>query len=152
MGMRTAIENAQEYVYIASASPGLLGRLRGAFSTAKNRGVTIELYTITPGRLQIPGLEHYLTVKITSPNKDRLTEGFSEIFQSPGLPSDEFELTRMLIMNVDGKESIGVFLPGDDSSQPWSLHIRSRLVVFIQWQVVKTVLSSVEAIIQNKMS
>lgn len=152
MDMRTAIENAQEYVYIASASPGLLGRLRSAFSNAKSRGVEIELYTITPGRLEIPGLDHYLTVKVTSPNKNLLTEGFSEIFQSPGLTQDEWEPTRMLIMNVDGKESIGVFLPGDDSSQPWSLHIRSRLVVLIQWQVVKTVLSSVEAIIQNQMS
>lgn len=151
MGMRTAIENAQEYVYIASASPGLLGHLRGAFSNAKSRGVVIELFTITPGRLEIPGLEHYLEVKVMSPSTDVLTEGFSEIFQSPGLLPDEWEPTRMLIMNVDGKESIGVFLPADESSQPWSLHIRSRLVVLIQWQVVKTVLSSVEAIIQNKM-
>ena len=150
MGMRTAIENAQEYVYIASASPRILGQLRGAFSHAKSRGVVLELFTITPGLLEIMGLDHYLDVKITSPSSDVLTEGFSEIFQSPGLNPDEWEPTRMLIMNVDGKESIGVFLPGDDSSQPWSLHIRSRLVVFIQWHVVKTVLSSVEAIIQNK--
>jgi sugar-specific transcriptional regulator TrmB len=152
MGVRTAIENAQEYVYIASASPRLLGHLRGAFSNAKSRGVVIELFTITPGRLEISGLEHYLEVKIMSPSTDVLTEGFSEIFQSPGLLANEWEPTRLLIMNVDGKESIAVFLPADDSSQPWSLHIRSRLVVLIQWQVVKTVLSSVEAIIQNAMS
>ncbi len=123
MGMRTAIENAQEYVYIASASPRLLGHLRSAFRNAKNRGVVIELYTITPGRLEIPGLEHSLTVKIMSPSTDVLTESFSEVFQSPDLPPEEWEPTRMLITNVDGKESIGVFLPEDDSSQPWSLHI-----------------------------
>ncbi|MFX1559942.1 MAG: TrmB family transcriptional regulator, partial [Promethearchaeota archaeon] len=34
VGLRTAIENAQEFIYIASASPSLLGRLRGAFSEA----------------------------------------------------------------------------------------------------------------------
>ncbi|MCK4567200.1 MAG: TrmB family transcriptional regulator [Candidatus Thorarchaeota archaeon] len=152
MGMRTAIENAQEYVYIASASPRLLGHLRGAFSNAKSRGVVIELYTTTPGTMEIAGLDHYLKVKISSPSKDILTESFIEVFQSPDLSSDEWEPARMLIMNVDGKESVGVFLPGDESSQPWALHIRSRLVVLIQWQVVKTVLSNVEAIIRSKMS
>jgi len=151
MGLRTAIENAEEFVYIASASPGLLGHLRGAFSTAKSRDVNIELFTTTPGSQEVPGLEHYLTVTIAMPGKELLMESFNEIFQSPPLSSDEWEPTRMLIVNVDGRESIGVFLPGDDSSQPWALHIRSRLVVLIQWQVVKTVLSSVEAIIQGKM-
>ncbi len=152
MGMRTAIESAEEYVSIASASPKLLGHLRNAFSSAKNRGVVIELYTITPGRREIPGLEHYLTVKTLSPNKEFLTESFKEIFDSPPLGPEEWEPTRMLIMNVDGKESIGVFLPADETSQPWSLHIRSRLVVLIQWQVVKSVLAGVEAIIQNQFS
>lgn len=152
MGMRTAIENAQEYVHIASASPRLLGHLRGAFSKAKSRGVVIELYTTTPGTMEIAGLDHYLTVKISSPSKDILTESFIEVFQSSELSSDEWEPARMLIMNVDGKESVGVFLPGDESSKPWALHIRSRLVVLIQWQVVKTILSNVESIIQNMMS
>jgi hypothetical protein len=86
------------------------------------------------------------------PGKDLLMESFKEVFQSPPISPEEFEPTRMLIMNVDGRESVGVFLPGDDTSQPWALHIRSRLVVLIQWQVVKTVLSGVEAIIQNRMS
>jgi len=151
MGLRTAIESAQEHVYIASASPGLLNHLRGAFSTAKSRDVKIELFTTTFGSQEIPGLEHYLTVTIAMPSKDLLIESFKEVFQSPPISPEEFEPTRMLIVNVDGRESVGVFLPGDDSSQPWALHIRSRLVVLIQWQVVKTVLSSVEAIIQNKM-
>jgi sugar-specific transcriptional regulator TrmB len=151
MGLRTAIESAQEHVYIASASPGLLNRLRGAFSTAKSRDVKIELFTTTFGSQEILGLEHYLTVTIAMPSKDLLIESFKEVFQSPPISPEEFEPTRMLIVNVDGRESVGVFLPGDDSSQPWALHIRSRLVVLIQWQVVKTVLSSVEAIIQNKM-
>jgi sugar-specific transcriptional regulator TrmB len=151
MCLRTAIENAQDYIYIASASPGLLGHLRGAFSTAKNRNVRIELYTTTPGSREVPGLEHYLKIIIAIPRIDLLVESFKEVFQSPQLSSEEWEPTRMLIVNVDGRESIGVFLPGDDSSQPWALQIRSRLVVLIQWQVVKTVLSNVEAIIQNKM-
>ncbi|MFW9892059.1 MAG: TrmB family transcriptional regulator [Candidatus Thorarchaeota archaeon] len=149
VGMRTAIEEAQEYVYIASASPELLGRLRGAFSSAKSRDVRIEVYTTTPGAREIEGLDHYLTVKIAMPSKEILIESFKEIFQSPNFPSDELEPTRMLIMNIDGRESIGVFLPPDDSSQPWALHIRSRLVVMIQWHVVKTVLSGVEAMIQG---
>ncbi|MFW9962784.1 MAG: TrmB family transcriptional regulator [Candidatus Sifarchaeia archaeon] len=152
MGLRTAIENAQEYVFIASAAPILLSHLRGAFSSAKNRGVKIELFTTTLGSKEVPGLEHYLQVTIAMPRKDLLIESFKEIFQAPALPPDEWEPTRMLIVNVDGRESIGVFLPGDNSSQPWALHIRSRLVVLIQWQVVKTVISSVEMIIQNKMS
>ena len=152
MGMRAAIESAEEYVYIASAGPGILGRLRGALSSAKNKGVNLELYTITPGRMEVKGLEHYLTVKLLSPNKDLLMESFKEVFQNPNLTPDEWEPTRMLIMNVDGKESIGVFMPGDESSKPWALHIRSRLVVVIQWQVVKTVLAGVEALIQNSMS
>jgi sugar-specific transcriptional regulator TrmB len=152
VGLRTAIESAQKYVYIASASPTLLGHLRGAFSAAKSRGVTSELFTTTPGSQEVPGLEHYLTVTIAMPSKDLLMESFKEVFQSPPISPEEFEPTRMLIMNVDGRESIGVFLPGDDTSQPWALHIRSRLVVLIQWQVVKTVLSGVEAIIQNRMS
>ena len=152
VGLRTAIESAQEYVYIASASPTLLGHLRGAFSAAKSRGVAIELFTTTPGSQEVSGLEHYLTVTIAMPSKDLLMESFKEVFQSPPISPEEFEPTRMLIMNVDGRESIGVFLPGDDTSQPWALHIRSRLVVLIQWQVVKTVLSGVEAIIQNRMS
>jgi sugar-specific transcriptional regulator TrmB len=151
MGLRTAIENAQEYVYIASASPGLLSHLRGAFSTAKRRGVKIELFTTTPGSLEVPGLEHYLMVTIAMPSEDLLIESFKEVLQSPPIAPNEFEPARMLIVNVDGRESIGVFLPGADSSQPWALHIRSRLVVLIQWQVVKTVLSGVEAIIQDKM-
>jgi sugar-specific transcriptional regulator TrmB len=151
MGLRTAIENAQEYILIASASPGLLGRLRGAFSTAKSRDVKTELFTTTPGSHEVPGLEHYLKVSIAMPSPDLLMESFKEVFQSPRLSPDEWEPTRMLIVNIDGRESIGVFLPGDDKSQPWALHIRSRLVVMIQWQVVKTVLSGVEAIIQNKM-
>lgn len=149
VGMRTAIEEAQDYVYIASASPELLGRLRSAFSTAKNRNVKIEVFTTTPGAQQIAGLEHYLKVNIAMPGKDVLIESFKEVFQSPHLIADEMEPTRMLIMNVDGRESIGVFLPSDDASQPWALHIRSRLVVMIQWLVVKTVLSGVEAIIQG---
>jgi hypothetical protein len=151
MGLRTAIENAQEYIYIASVSPSLLGHLRGAFSAAKSRDVKIELFTTTPGSHEVPGLEHYLQVTIAMPSKDLLLESFMEVFQSPSLPPDEWEPTRMMIMNVDGRESIGVFLPGDDTSQPWALHIRSRLVVLIQWQVVKTVISSVETIIQKKM-
>ncbi len=149
VGMRTAIEEAQDYVYIASAAPELLGRLRSAFSAAKNRKVKIEVFTTTPGAQQIAGLEHYLTVNIAMPGKDLLIESFKEVFQSPHLIADEMEPTRMLIMNVDGRESIGVFLPSDDASQPWALHIRSRLVVTIQWLVVKTVLSGVEAIIQG---
>ncbi len=76
-------------------------------------------------------------------------ESFKEVFQAPDLDKIEMELSRMLIMNVDGRESVGVFLPPDDTSRPWALHIRSRLVVMIQWQVVKTVLSGVEAMIQN---
>jgi sugar-specific transcriptional regulator TrmB len=151
VGLRTAIEEAQEFVYIASASPELLGRLRGAFSSAKSRDVKIEVYTTTPGAQEIEGLDHYLTVKIAMPSKEVLMKSFKEIFQSPPLPSDEMEPTRMLIMNVDGRESVGVFLPPDDSSQPWALHIRSRLVVMIQWQVVKTVLSGVEAMIQGTL-
>ncbi|MFX1578606.1 MAG: TrmB family transcriptional regulator [Promethearchaeota archaeon] len=151
MGLRTAIENAQEYILIASASPGLLGRLRGAFSAAKSREVKTELFTTTPGSHEVPGLEHYLKVSIAMPSPDLLMESFKEVFQSPRLSPDEWEPTRMLIVNIDGRESIGVFLPGDDKSQPWALHIRSRLVVMIQWQVVKTVLSGVEAMIQNKM-
>lgn len=151
VGMRTAIEEAEEYVYIASASPELLGRLRGAFSTAKSRGVKIEVYTTTPGAQEIVGLDHYLNVKIAMPGKDVLIESFMEIFQSPNFPSDELEPARMLIMNIDGRESIGVFLPPDESSQPWALQIRSRLVVMIQWQVVKTVLSGVEAMIQGTL-
>jgi sugar-specific transcriptional regulator TrmB len=152
MGLRTSIESAQEYIYIASASPNLLKHLRGAFSTAKSRDVKIELFTTTPGSLEVPGLEHYLTVTIAMPSKDLLLESFKEVFQSPSLSPEEWEPTRMLIVNVDGRESIGVFLPGGDTSQPWALHIRSRLVVLIQWQVVKTVLTGVEAIIQNQMS
>ncbi len=151
VGMRTAIEEAQEYVYIASASPELLGRLRGAFNTAISRDVKIELFTTTPGAEEIAGLEHYLTVKIAMPNKDILMKSFKEVFQSPQPIPDEMEPTRMLIMNIDGRESIGVFLPSDDMSQPWALHIRSRLVVLIQWQVVKTVLSGVEALIQGTL-
>jgi sugar-specific transcriptional regulator TrmB len=151
MGLRTAIENAQEYIYIASASPSLLNHLRGPFSTAKSRDVKIELFTTTPGSQEVPGLDHYLTVTIAMPSKDLLIESFKEVFQSPSLSLEEWEPTRMLIVNVDGRESIGVFLPGDNTSHPWALHIRSRLVVLIQWQVVKTVLSSVEAIIQNRM-
>lgn len=151
MGLRTAIENAQEYIYIASVSPSLLGHLRGAFSAAKSRDVKIELFTTTPGSHEVPGLEHYLQVTIAMPSKDLLLESFMEVFQSPPLSPDEWEPTRMMIMNVDGRESIGVFLPGDDTSQPWALHIRSRLVVLIQWHVVKTVISSVETIIQKKM-
>jgi len=151
MGLRTSVENAQEYIYIASASPSLLGHLRGAFSAAKSRGVEIELFTTTPGSQEVPGLEHYLKVSIAMPSPDRLMESFKEVLQSPSLSPDEWEPTRMLIVNVDGRESIGVFLPGGDTSQPWALHIRSRLVVMIQWQVVKTVLSGVEAIIQGKM-
>jgi hypothetical protein len=85
------------------------------------------------------------------PSTELLLESFKEVFQAPPLTPDEWEPTRMLIVNVDGRESIGVFLPGEDTSQPWALHIRSRLVVMIQWQVVKTVLSGVEAIIQGKM-
>ncbi len=150
MGMRTSIESAQEYVYIASAWPVLLNHLRGAFSTAKNRGVSIELITTTPGFEQVKGLEHYLTMSVAMPGKDLFMESFREIFQAPRLSPDDWEPTRILIMNVDGRESIGVFLPGDDATQPWSLHIRSRLVVLIQWQVVKTVISSVEMIIQNR--
>ncbi len=151
MGLRTAIENAEEYIYIASVSPNLLGHLRGAFSAAKSRDVRIELFTTTPGSMEVPGLEHYLTVTVAMPGKELLMESFKEVFQSPSISPDEFEPKRMLIMNVDGRESIGVFLPGGDSSQPWALHIRSRLVVLIQWQVVKTVISGVEAIIQDKM-
>jgi sugar-specific transcriptional regulator TrmB len=151
VGMRTAIEEAQEFVSIASASPLLLGKLRGAFSNAKSRDVKIDVYTTTPGAKEIEGLDHYLTVKIAMPSKDVLMESFKEIFQSPPLPAEEMEPARMLIMNVDGRESIGVFLPPDDTSQPWALHIRSRLVVMIQWQVVKTVLSGVEAMIQGAL-
>lgn len=151
MGLRTAIEKAQEYIHIASVSPTILKHLRGAFSSAKSRDVRIELITTTPGSKEIPGLEHYLTVNIAMPSKDLLMESFKEVFQAPQLSEEEWEPTRMLIMNIDGRESIGVFLPGDDSTQPWALHIRSRLVVLIQWQVVKTVISSVEAIIQKEM-
>jgi sugar-specific transcriptional regulator TrmB len=151
MGIRSAIENAQEFVYIASASPVILGHLRGAFSTAKNRGVKIELITTTPGSKEVAGLEHYLTLRIAMPSKELLMESFKELFQTPMISKDDWEPTRMLIVNIDGRESIGVFLPGDDATQPWSLHIRSRLVVFIQWQVVKTVISTVESIIQKRM-
>ena len=80
-----------------------------------------------------------------------LMKSFKEIFQAPDLDKLEMEPTRMLIMNVDGRESVGVFLPPDDTSQPWALHIRSMLVVLIQWQVVKTVLSGVEALIQGSL-
>ncbi|MFW9793982.1 MAG: TrmB family transcriptional regulator [Candidatus Thorarchaeota archaeon] len=151
VGMRTAIEEAQEFVFIASASPVLLGRLRGAFSSAKSRGVRIEIFTTTLGAKEVEGLEHYLTVKIAMPSKEVLMESFKEVFQTPDLQPDEIEPARMLIMNVDGRESIGVFLPSDDTSQPWALHIRSKLVVMIQWQVVKTVLSGVEAMIQGTL-
>lgn len=131
MGMRTAIESAHEYVYTASASPVLLDHLRGSFSTAKNRGVIIEQITTTPGCQQISGLEHYLTVRVAMLSKERLMEGFREIFQTQKLSIDEWEPTRILIMNVAGRESIGVFLSGDDTTQPWSLHSRSRLVVLL---------------------
>ncbi len=150
--IRTAIENAGNYVKIASASPEILGHLRTAFSAAKNQGISIELITTTSGAREVVGLEHYLSVNIGMPTKEILLESFKEIFQNPQIPPDEWEPTRMLIMNVDGHESVGVFLPKDDSSQPWALHIRSQLVVLIQWQVVKTVISFVEAISQNKES
>ncbi len=149
--MRTAIENAKDYVYIASASPSLVGHLRTAFSTAKSQDVRIELITTTLGAQEVVGLDHYLTITIAMPNKEVLLESFKEVFQDPHLSPDEWEPTRMLIMNIDGHESIGVFLAKDDSTQPWALHIRSRLVVLIQWQVVKTVLSVVEAASQNRM-
>ena len=151
MGLRTAIENAQEYVYIASASPELLGRLRSAFSNAKFRDVKIEVFTTTLGAQEIVELEHYLKVTIIMPNEEILMESFKEIFQAPDLDKLEMEPSRLLIMNVDGRESVGVFLPPDDTSRPWALHIRSRLVVMIQWQVVKTVLSGVEAMIQGSL-
>jgi HTH-type transcriptional regulator, sugar sensing transcriptional regulator len=149
VGMRTAIEEAQEYVYIASASPELLGRLRGAFSNAKSRDVKIEVFTTTPGAQEIAELDHYLKVTVIMPSKEILMESFKEVFQAPDLDKIEMEPSRLLIMNVDGRESVGVFLPPDDTSRPWALHIRSRLVVMIQWQVVKTVLSGVEAMIQS---
>ncbi|RDE13113.1 MAG: hypothetical protein C4K48_09105 [Candidatus Thorarchaeota archaeon] len=152
MDMRTAIESAQEYVYIASASPGLLSHLRGAFSTAKNRGVNIELTTTTPGFEEVKGLEHYLNARVAMPGKDLLMDGFREMFQTPSLSPDDWEPTRILIMNIDGRESIAVFLPGEETTQPWLLHIRSRLVIFIQWHVVKTLISSVELIIQSRTS
>jgi len=151
VGMRTAIEEAQEYVFIASASPDLLGRLRGSFSNARSREVKIEVFTTTLGAQEIAGLEHYLKVTVIMPSKEVLMESFKEVFQAPDLDKFEMEPSRMLIMNVDGRESIGVFLPPDDTSHPWALHIRSRLVVMIQWQVVKTVLSGVEAMIQGAL-
>jgi hypothetical protein len=151
MGMRTAIENAQKFVYIASASPIILKKMRGAFSSAKSRDVKIEVFTTTPGAQEISELEHYLKVTILMPSKETLMENFREIFQAPDWEDIEVEPTRMLIMNIDGRESVGVFLAPDDTSHPWALHIRSRLVVMIQWQVVKTVLSGVEAMIQGSL-
>ena len=47
MDIRTSIEKAKKFVYIASASPAILNHLRGAFSIAKSQGVDIKL--ITPG-------------------------------------------------------------------------------------------------------
>ena len=151
MDIRTAIENAKNYVHIASASPEILNHLRTAFSAAKSQGVNIELITTTFGAKEIEGLEHYLNISIGMPTKEILLESFKEVFQDPQIPPDEWEPTRMLIMNVDGCESVGVFLSKDDSIQPWALHIRSRLVVLIQWQVVKTVISVVEAMTQKRM-
>ncbi|TFG27253.1 TrmB family transcriptional regulator [Candidatus Thorarchaeota archaeon] len=151
MDMRTSIENAEEYVYIATAGPAILGQLRGAFSIAKNKGVDLKLFTTTPGSQEVVGLEHYLSINIAMPGSEVLKEGFKDFFQGSQIIADELEPTRMLIMNIDGRESIGVFLAKDETSQPWSLHVRSRLVVIIQWQVVKTILSDVEGIIQNKM-
>ena len=151
MDMRTSIENAEEYVYIATAGPAILGQLRSSFSIAKGKGVDLKLFTTTPGSQEVAGLEHYLSINIAMPGSEELKEGFKDFFQGPQIIADDLDPTHMLIMNIDGRESIGVFLAIDDASQAWSLHIRSRLVVIIQWQVVKTVLSGVERIIQNKM-
>jgi sugar-specific transcriptional regulator TrmB len=152
MGIRSAIERAEKYIYAASAAPDLLGPVRVPLGAAKQRGVEVILYTTKFGLKEAAELQHYIDVRPIAPDERALTKSMSEVLQAPALLEGDWQPNQLLVMVIDGKESVGVFRSNVEGQDPWALHIRNPLVVLIQWQVVKTVLATVESLVRKRMS
>ncbi len=149
MGIRGAIERAKEFIVAATAAPDILGPLRVPLGAAKKRGLRVELYTTSMGAASVSELSHYIDVKQVAPSSDLLVKSMAEVLDVPSFGVPDFRPDQLMVMVIDGKESVGVFRPGANSQTPWSLHITSPLVVMFQWQVVQTVLASVERLSQE---
>ena len=145
MGMRSAIERAEKYIYAASGTPDMLGPLRVPLGAAKKRGVQVILYTTSFGAEASTELKHYIDVRTVAPDQTVLIQSMSEVLQVPVLLEGAWQPDQLTLMNIDGRESVGVFRSNIEGQDPWSLHIRNPLVVLFQWQVVKTVLAAVES-------
>jgi sugar-specific transcriptional regulator TrmB len=152
MDLRGAIERAKEFIFAATAAPDLLGPVRVPLGAAKKRGLKVELHTTSFGLGNVSELEHYIDAKLVAPSSEVLVRSMAEVLDAPSVAQGEFRPDQLLIMVIDGKESIAVFRPSIASQAPWSLHIRSPLVVMFQWQVVKTILASVERMVQELKS
>lgn len=151
MGLRGAIERAKEFITAATAAPDILGPLRVPLGAAKKRGLRVELYTTSMGAESVSELKHYIDVKQVAPSSDLLVKSMAEVLDVPSFGVPDFRPDQLMVMVIDGKESVGVFRPGSGNHTPWSLHIRSPLVVMFQWQVVQTVLATVERLSQEFM-
>ncbi len=149
LGIMSALEGAKKTIFIATRIPSLLSPLRSSFSSAKAKGVKIELHT-TKSLMEIfEPFRHYMEIHSAIPSSEVLVENLKQVLQEIDLQSIGWDPDAMSIMMIDGIESIAIFRPTTEHQKPWALHIRNPLIVTIQWQVIKTALYTIEGLIQN---
>ncbi len=142
----STFDRARKSIFIATRRPSLVSPLRSALARAKSRGVVSELHTTGTLMDKFSEFKHYMVIHSAIPSSAVLVENIGHVLQEIKLESIGGDPDAMSIIVVDGNESIAVFNPTSDSQKPWGLHIRNPLIVMIQWQVVKTVLSTIESL------
>ncbi len=149
LGIMSALEGAKRSIFIATRLPTLLSPLRSSFSSAKARGVRIELHTTKSLFESFEPFRHYMEIHSAIPSSEILVENLKQVLQEIDLSSIGWNPDAMSIMMIDGIESIAIFKSTTENQKPWALHIRNPLIVAIQWQVIKTALYTIEGLIQN---
>lgn len=151
LGLIEAIDEASDVIFIATRVPDLLSPLRAAFSRAKSRGVKIELHTTKMVSAEFNEYRHYLEIRDAIPSSQILVENMKQILSNIEITEIGWNPDAMSIFVIDMKQSVAVFLSSVESQKPWALHIRNPLIVMIQWQVIRSVLSMVDGIITSML-
>ncbi|MHA1780183.1 MAG: TrmB family transcriptional regulator [Candidatus Thorarchaeota archaeon] len=149
MELRTTIVRAKKNVRITARDPSILRSLIPAFIQARQHDVEMELYVTTIMRKHIGELNHYLTIKKLVPSSEALRKSVQEVLVEPAIVDGITGPEETAVFIIDGTESVAVFNYGSTDTKPWALCVRNTLIATIQWQVIKTVLSTMESIPQE---
>ncbi|MCF2138257.1 MAG: hypothetical protein K9W43_13580 [Candidatus Thorarchaeota archaeon] len=149
MELRTTIDRAKKNVRITSREPSILRSLIPAFIQARQHDVKIELYVTAAARDHLEELKHYLTIRELAPSSEILKKSVQEVLVEPVIVDGITGPEETAVFIIDGEESVAVFNYGRRDTKPWALCVRNTLIATIQWQVIKTVLSTMEDLPQK---